>query len=50
MLAEWAEDGALRPLTVTDVACATCGKEGVRLVAKGETISDEAVYCVACRP
>jgi hypothetical protein len=29
---------------------ATCGKEGVRLVAEGEPVSEGAVYCATCRP
>lgn len=49
-LAEWVGNWAPRPVTVTDVACATCGKAGVRLVAKGEPVSEETVYCATCRP
>lgn len=49
-LAEWVGNWAPRPVTVTDIACATCGKEGVRLVAEGEPVVEEAVYCAACRP
>jgi hypothetical protein len=49
-LAEWVGNWAPRPVTVTDIACATCGKEGVRLVVEGEPVSKGAVYCATCRP
>jgi hypothetical protein len=49
-LAEWAATWAPRPVAVADVACGTCGKEGVRLVAEGEPVSEGAVYCATCRP
>jgi len=47
-LAEWAGAWAPRPVTVTDVSCATCGKAAVRLVAEGESVACEAVYCETC--
>ncbi len=49
-LAEWAGAWAPRAVTVSDVLCATCGKVGVRLVAEGEPIELEAIYCATCRP
>jgi len=49
-LAEWVGNWAPRPVTVTDIACATCGEEGVRLVAEGEPVNEESVYCATCRP
>ena len=49
-LAEWAGAWAPRPVTVTDVPCATCGRLAVRLVAEGETASAAAVYCSSCEP
>jgi hypothetical protein len=49
-LAEWVGNWAPRPVTVRDIACATCGKEGVRLVAEGESVSEGAVHCAPCRP
>jgi hypothetical protein len=49
-VAEWVGNWAPRPVTVTDIVCATCGKEGVRLVAEGEPVSEGAVYCATCRP
>jgi hypothetical protein len=48
--AEWAGAWSPRPVTVTHVSCATCGKVGVRLVADGEPASDAAVYCSSCQP
>ncbi len=47
-LAEWAGAWAPRPVTVSDVSCATCGKVGVRLVAEGEPVDGEAVDCETC--
>jgi hypothetical protein len=47
-LAEWAGAWAARPVTVTDVSCAICGKAAVRLVAEGESVAGEAVYCETC--
>ena len=47
-LAEWVGAWVPRPVTVTDVACATCGKAGVRLVKEGEPIADEHLYCETC--
>jgi hypothetical protein len=49
-LAEWAATWSPRPLTVTDVPCATCGKAGVRLMAEGELAAGASVYCAPCRP
>jgi predicted alpha-1,6-mannanase (GH76 family) len=48
--AEWAGEWVPRPVTVTDVACATCGKAGARIVAEGETVDGGPVYCRTCRP
>jgi hypothetical protein len=60
-LAEWAATWSPRPLTVTDVPCATCGKAGVRLVVVegvavegevvgGGTVDGLPVFCRTCRP
>jgi hypothetical protein len=48
-LAEWAAALAPRPVTVTEVSCATCGKVGVRLVAEHQAVTGEAVCCATCR-
>ena len=44
----WAGAWAPRAVTVADVTCATCGKVGVRLVAEGEAVAGEPVYCQTC--
>lgn len=49
-LAEWAGHWTPRPLEVSDVACSTCGKAGVRTVAEGETVDGGPVYCATCEP
>ena len=48
--AEWAGEWVPRPVTVTDVACAICGKAAARVVVEGETVDDAPAYCATCRP
>jgi hypothetical protein len=47
-LAEWAGTWAPRPVIVTDITCGICATAGVRLVAEGEAVAAEAVYCETC--
>lgn len=49
-LAEWVGAWVPRPVIVTDVSCGICATAGVRVVAEGEGVTGEAVYCRTCRP